>query len=739
MTTHRFHPASASVAALTLLTAAAQAQTLAAPAVAAPQAKASAAAATTLPEVTVAADKDSSGTTEGTRSFTPSTVSGATGLPLSVRETPQSVTVITRERIEAQGMQTVSDAVQATPGVSTALMDGRGESYSARGFGISSIQLDGVPMTWGSGWDAGETRNNLATIDRVEVVRGAAGLLTGAGNPSASINLIRKRADSPTFTGQAQLELGSHQRRAGMLDLSTPLNADASVRARLIGKATARHTFNDRERVANQLLYGVVDADLSAHTRLSVGADWQNNDSSGALWGGLLPWHRDGSRIDWPHGFSLAPRWASWPSQQRSVFGTLEHRFNPDWSLRLHAQHIRNANQAKLANPNGLLDAATGSGIANSRVQYDVERSQSDLALQAQGAFHALGRRHELVLGAQTSRQKFQGLRTHGGSNNPIADVWAYDGQQPEPEPLAQPELSARNSTREHAVYGATRLHLADPLRLIVGARITHWQKVGEPAAFNTAYTLRHPHVVTPYAGLVLDIDPTWSAYASIARVFNPQERRDREGRYLDPVTGQNLELGVKAAWLNGRLTGSAAVFQTTQDNVAVADGRQTVPGTAAEQAYTGAKGVKTRGYELELVGSPTPGWDVSLGWTAFSSRDAQGQPVNTNRPAKLLKLFTQYRLPGTWSALTLGAGLDWQGRIYSDVKNPVTRAPEQLEQAAYALLNLSARYQFSKHASMRLAVNNVLDKRYWANVGFYDRLTWGAPRSVVLTLNAQF
>lgn len=746
---HRLHRVAAGIATL-LLSCAAQAQHDGA---AAPQEAASAAraaapapastgtepAAATLDEVTVRSAPSNDPTTEGTGSFTSRSTSTATGLSLSPRETPQSVSVITRDRIEAQGMHNLSDAIAAVPGVHAAPLDSRGETYSSRGFGINTIQIDGIPMTWGGGWDSGETRNDLVFYDRVEVVRGATGLLSGAGDPSAAINMIRKHADSPVFAGRAQVELGSLKHRAGMLDLSTPLNADASVRARLVGKLTRRDTYNDREGTRTKALYGVIDADLSARTRLSAGADWQDDQPHGTLWGGLQPWYSDGTRVDWPRGHSLAPRWATWPTTQKSLFTTLTHQFNDDWSLRLHAQHIQNHNGSKLAQVSGIPDRATGAMLTSSRVQYDVNRRQSDLALQVQGAFHALSRRHDVVLGGQLSHQRFKGLLTHRGGPFTIPDIWNFQGDMPEPERLDEPVLSAKNRTEQRALYAATRLHLAEPLRLIVGARITDWKRVGDKAAYNEAYVMHHAHEITPYAGLVLDLNDTWSAYASATRIFNPQQRRDRHANYLAPLEGQNLELGVKAAWLNGRLNGSAAVFRTTQDNFALADGSQLVPGSDTEQAYVAAKGVKSQGYELELVGSPKPGWDLGVGWTQFTTRDAKGQPVNTNRPNKLFKLFTQYRLPGAWNKLSLGAGLNWQGDIHKDVKNPVTGAPERLEQRAYALLNLSARYDFSPQMSARLAIHNALDKAYWANVGFYDRLTWGAPRTVMLTLDARF
>ncbi|RRD56775.1 TonB-dependent siderophore receptor [Comamonadaceae bacterium OH2545_COT-014] len=718
---------------------AAPASTAAVPAPARPSAPAAPAAmpgaAQTLPAVTVTAAPDLSGTTEGTRSFTTRAMASATGLALSPRETPQSVSVITRERIEAQGMSSLSDAVAATPGVYTAPYDGRGEEFSARGFFIHSIQVDGVSMEWESGWSAGETRNNLAMYDRVEVVRGAGGLMTGTGEPSASVNMIRKRADSDVFTGQVQGELGSWKNRSGMVDLSAPLNASRSVRARVVAQAGSRDTFRDREHFSNSLLYGTVEADLSDATRLTVGADWKRNRPRGIPWGGLIPWYSDGSRIDWQRGYSLAPHWSQWHSSQNTVFAKLSHQLNSRWKLEVDAQKSRSTADVKVLWPEGWPDRATGLGLETERDQYDATNTYSNINLRIQGGFDAWGRQHELTAGLSSARHKLVGFRFKPGYGV-LGSIWDFDGQYPEPDTTVGIEPLHHTTTRQRAIHAATRLHLTEPLKLIAGARLTNWERQGEDTTFEPAFRQRHSAVMTPYIGAVYDINNNYSAYASATRIFNPQKKRDRHGGYLDPLKGQNLEAGLKAEWLDGQLNGSLAVFQTTQDNFGVEDGNLRVPGSADEQAWRAAKGVKTRGYELELAGRLAPGWDVGLGWTQFSSKDASGERVGTTRPGRMLKLHTQYRLGGAWSKLTLGGGLHWQGRIYKDVQNPATGAPEQLRQNAYALLNLSARYQFTPQLAARLAVNNVLDKKYWANVGFFDRMTYGAPRSVMLTVD---
>lgn len=131
-------------------------------------------------------------TTEGTQSYTTGSMSTATKLPLTLRETPQAVTVITRQRMDDQAMTSINDVVNATPGLFLNYSDGPGrQTYTSRGFDIDNLMYDGIPSGY-NGASAG-AQPNLAMFDRVEVVRGATGLVTGAGNPSAAINMVRKR------------------------------------------------------------------------------------------------------------------------------------------------------------------------------------------------------------------------------------------------------------------------------------------------------------------------------------------------------------------------------------------------------------------------------------------------------------------------------------------------------------------------------------------------------------------
>ncbi|MNS94830.1 Ferric-pseudobactin BN7/BN8 receptor precursor [compost metagenome] len=164
-------------------------------------------------------------------------------------------------------------------------------------------------------------------------------------------------------------------------------------------------------------------------------------------------------------------------------------------------------------------------------------------------------------------------------------------------------------------------------------------------------------------------------------------------------------------------------------------DGDNVVPGTP-DQAYTTADGVTTKGIELEASGQLAPGWNAYAGGTYYTSRDAQGVSVNTERPRAMAKLFTTYRLPGAWNKLTVGGGVNWQISTYSTVETgDVTVTAKQ---RAYAIYNLMARYDFNSRLSAQVNLNNLFDKKYYLG-GVGNQVYYGEPRNVFVNLTAKF
>ena len=171
----------------------------------------------------------------GERGYTVEKTTAGTRMNLSLREIPQSVTVITRDRMDDQNLQSITDVLNNVTGISVAQSDSERPEFYARGFYIDNYQFDGIPAYMEQAWSYGDSALDVALYDRVEVVRGATGLLTGSGNPSASINLVRKHALSREFTGTVSVGGGDFNKTRSVADVTVPLSPGGNVRARVIG------------------------------------------------------------------------------------------------------------------------------------------------------------------------------------------------------------------------------------------------------------------------------------------------------------------------------------------------------------------------------------------------------------------------------------------------------------------------------------------------------------------------
>ncbi|QVQ27809.1 ferric-rhodotorulic acid/ferric-coprogen receptor FhuE [Achromobacter deleyi] len=688
----------------------------------------------TLPTVQVVGDTAST-TTEGTGSYTPRATAASTGLSLSLRETPQSVTVMTRQRMDDEDMRSLADVMASTPGISVQNFDSERYSFNSRGFSISNYMYDGVPTAFDVGYAAGESSVDPIIYDRVEVVRGATGLMTGAGNPSASINLVRKHADSREFKADLSAGVGTWDTYRATADLSTPLNSDGSVRGRIVSAYQDNHSFLDHYQNRKTVFYGVVDADLSARTTMSVGYNYQDNDPQGSSWGGFPLWYADGGRTDWRRSLNTGAKWTSWGSTTQGAFASLEHRFDNEWRVQAVGSHSKNEMDAKLLYLYGWPDRETGEGMGASPAWYLGDRKQNALDLKASGPFTMFGRRHEAVVGASFNRQKGDFDSKSALSVSDVGNFLNWNGSYPEPDWSDTAVTASRYTTTQTGWYGALRLNLADPLKLIVGGRYSTWKtnSVGFGGEGRTEFDKND---FTPYAGLLYDINDTYTAYVSYTGIFNPQSYQDRNANWLDPLEGKSYEAGIKGEFLEGRLNASAAVFQIDQDNVAQVDPGQMVPGTT-NQAYTAAKGTRSRGFDLEVSGEVTPGWNVAAGWSHWTARDGDGNAIQTDQPRSLVRVFTTYQLPGDWNRLTVGGGVNWQSNVYTIASGP--NGDERVGQGSYAITNLMARYRFNRSLSAQLNVNNLFDRKYYSQIGFYSQGAWAAGRSAMLTMRYQY
>jgi outer membrane receptor for ferric coprogen and ferric-rhodotorulic acid len=300
----------------------------------------------------------------------------------------------------------------------------------------------------------------------------------------------------------------------------------------------------------------------------------------------------------------------------------------------------------------------------------------------------------------------------------------------------------ARQELADDVHLPAARLRLADPLSLIAGARLSRWETLSRSYSVAGAYTgtsgaYKVSDEVTPYVGLVYDVTPQFSVYASYTEIFNPQNFKDRNENLLAPVQGSNLEAGIKTQWFDGRLTANAAVFEAKQDNYAVRD--MGVPeGSLSDgtSAYIGVNGTKSRGWEMDVNGEILPGWTVNAGFTHVKVTRAATDLLYANPPEDLLQLNTQVRLRGALERLSLGAGVLWQSKVQGyNIPYPLG-GTVTVNQPAYTLVQFNANYRISDNWTATLSVRNALDKTYWANLDYNN---YGEPRFVAASLRWVF
>ncbi|ALM54842.1 ferric-rhodotorulic acid transporter [Halomonas huangheensis] len=660
--------------------------------------------------------------------YTRRSTSAGTRLELSPREVPQSISTITQQRIQDQNLETIEDVLANTTGISTRSIDSNRIDFYARGFRINSYQYDGIPtLNTDNRWYFGEGALNTAIYDRVEVVRGANGLMTGAGNPGASVNFIRKHADSQQLTGSLSGSVGSWDQQRAVADVSTPLTESGNVRARFIGGYDESDGELDRYNERTAFGYLVIDADITDDTTLSVGYDVQNTHANSPTWGGLPLWYSDGSETDYPRSFSSAPDWSYQDFESEKVFVDLSHRFANGWELRGAATHAKTDLDARLMYASGFPDRNTGLGVTNFTGWNRGKRQLDSLDLYTRGPFELAGREHELVAGISYSNQS-------NDYDNSFAPAFAagdfnhWDGSTPDPDWSEWTPLEG-TKVLQRAMYGATRLSLADPLTLILGARYTEWD--GDSWSSSGGSRSQSQESITPYAGLIYDINDQWSAFLSYTEIFQPQDNRDADGDFLDPVVGRNYETGLKADWFDGLLTASVSVFRIEQDNVAQAD---PLSEGSIETTYHAAEGVVSEGIDFELNGAVTDNLDLTLGASHYTAIDSDG-PYNTDQPRTKVDLFGRYRVPH-WQQLVVGGGLSWQSHTYTnDAAGP--QGTTTFSQGSYTLADLFGRYQFTPQVALQVNIKNLFDEKYYSYLDGYG--VYGDPRSATATLSYAF
>lgn len=692
--------------------------------------------------------EDEEDATENSKKYKKSKSFQATKMNIALKETPQTVTVVTQQRMQDQGLATVADVMQQVAGVSIGYNDSERPNYNVRGFAVDNIQIDGIASSYSgvSGSVIAMPVFDTAIYDHIEVLKGVNGLNTGLGEPSASINMVHKK---PIQELNAQLgaSYDTFDGRRFTGDISGGLLADDKLNARLIVATSDGGTGKHYYEKNTTTISGSLTSKLTDQTQLTLGIDYQDDDPHG-LGGGVPIFYSDGSQTSFSSEDNFGSmNWVRWQRELQNSYVYLDHNFNDRWKAKLSFSRQDLDAFAKTSYAyNGNLNK-DGTGLSYSHWASEGDLNQNTYDLTVNGLFDLFNREHQVVFGFNGwDREANEYGLTYPtySAGNTINDIEHFYGNA---SPDFKPERTGVDKTTDTKMFGTfinTRWNIADKFKIFTGGRMSDWEtktrNFNQGQLISTTSKQKQSSIFVPYVAVTYNIFPTSTIYASYTEIFKPQSSLDANDNFLDPVTGSNTELGLKNSFFDDRLDVNAAVFYAQKDNVA-----EQIAGTGLngiEARYRAVKGAKTKGFEVEALGQLTDAWTLTFGYAYNDTEDAKGEKINTANPKQTAKFNTNYQFSGDLSGLRVGGSLNWYGSSY-DYINMGTRAQPNLikaEQKDYVVASLYGAYDLNEKTRVSLNINNLFDEQYYTRIiANYKTGYMGDGRSAVVALNYKF
>lgn len=673
---------------------------------------------------TITVQGGGAGQTEGRDDYRADDASVASRIPTSIRETPQSVSVITRDRMDDQLFTSDSEAIANTVGMRVS-GPAWNETITSRGF-ESLNNVDGLKMN--SEGNPYQSPTDAFLFDSIEILRGPAGLLEGAGSPGGVVNRVLKRPRD-AFGALGGVTYGSFDLKRIEADIYGPLTPDGSVRGRLVGVAHDRGFFQDVSGQERKAILGSIEADVTDATSVSISGFYQKDDNNAPFWG--LPTYGDSRLLDVPRSTYLGADWGRYDTEYGVVTGKIEHRLDNGWKARIVGNYFDFQQDERDLFVSGAVTDTNG-GILYGSPYRDLGSAKGyNLDASLDGDFSLFGKEHRFVVGANYMHSDYGLSQGYANGSTPI-DVFNPNPQGiPEPDDFIMYVDQTRTYT-QYGIYGQVNFKLADPLTLVAGGRL-NWATYDSFNNISSTLTPGYDQAFfTPLLGLVYDLTPTTTLYANYADIFKPQTATDYDGNLLPPITGTQYEAGIRQQLFDGRLMVSAAAFHILRENEAFSqrapDGRR----------YSIAAGeTRSRGIELEAVGKITDSWKLYAGYAYTDARILKATSyednVIANTPRHKFNLWTSYGFhDGALEGLEVGGGVTVSSEFY-DITNAI-KAP------AFITVDLGASYKVNENFALSLKIGNVFDKKYYRSVGSLDQGNYyGDPRSITFQAKALF
>jgi catecholate siderophore receptor len=646
-------------------------------------------------------------------------VSTATKIAASPMDIPQTIDAVPQMILRQQAALSMQDALRNVAGVTPNLGEGRRDQFLIRGFSATTDTfVDGVR-------DDALYYRDLATVDRIEVLKGPASALFGRGSSGGVINRVMKRPLFNRSIGDVGLMVGGFDAKRLTFDVGRP-SGGRKAAYRLAGAWEDSGSFRDFANVSRVSLAPSAAFVVSPATSITAQAEYLHD--------ARVP-DRGIPSVDGRPADVRISQYYGFPADdfiRTSVIGgsvTAEHQFPGGWLVRDVVRAASYDTAWSNTQPIGVQKKATG--VFVNRSQYNADQDQQNFFNQFEtvGAMRFARATHVVLVGVESGIQQRQVIRFNGT---------APDVALVEPA-LTSPVYSTVAATNNAftgnvlGVYIQDHISIGDRWKALVGVRGDRYEQRLDDRSAKNVDLGRVDRTWSPRVGIVYQPAHSVAVYSSVSQSFQPSGEGLSlavNNAELRPESTRNIEGGVKLSLARGRATATASVFRLDRSNIKTTD-----PLDTTRLVLVGRQ--RTDGVELAVDGALTSRWSVRASYADLdatilrSNSVLSGVKIEGNRPGLVPR-----RSVSLWSSfntgrLTLGGGVTSAGDRFTSNDDLVTMP-------AYTRGDAFASYRLGDY-DLSLNIQNLFNARYYESAGSNFQIYPGAPRHALVTLRYSF
>ncbi|MGX5217493.1 TonB-dependent siderophore receptor [Pseudomonas segetis] len=691
----------------------------------------------TLPEQTVTGELDRPQGPDFGYKAEKSLTASKTSTPLS--ETPRSVSVVTRQRIEDQKSQSLTDVLGYVPGIFAppfAAGDGlAGDLFFIRGFNATDygygLLRDGLRVQ-GNRYD---TTSEPYGLERVEVFRGPSSILYGENAPGGLVNLVSKRPTAAS-QGEVQLNYGTNNRRQLNFDISGPLDESGNVLGRMVmvgrkSDTQTNHVQDDRIYIAPSLTLNFNDFNT-----LTLLATYQKDRTKlelGLPAAGTLRNNPNG-KLD-KDTFLGNPDWNDFDREVWTAGYEFTHIFNDDWQFRQNSRYMQSQIQRNETWPTNLNDGGYGTTLGMTAYDRHNKSITYSLDNQLEGKISTGAVKHTVLVGASFDRTSFN--QDWDAGFGPTIDIYdpIWTSEPTTPFTIQNAQLDQQMS----GIYSQAQSQYENWIFLLGGrydSVDSQYRNKFDPTSpvSNAASDLDYTdHDVTWQTGLMYQFENGLSPYVSYSTAFVPVQQTSSASGVLDPITSEQYEVGVKYEPRGWNTAFTAAVYDLRKENDVYFE--------AAINDYRQVGESRSKGIELEVNSDINANLNITAAYTYTDARvtkDAPGSLLEdkqmTGVPRNQASIWANYRfIDGALRGLRLGGGVRHYDSTFAYTPDTLYGT---LDSGDVTLVDAAIGYKFDKNWSIDLNAKNLFDQEYVAGCNNAGRCYWGDERTLLGSLS---